>query len=259
MKFVYEHHRDFGVVGYAGTLVGESVPFWTIRFGCSLEKAKTIIVETLYMILCCAMKREVHCRKVVVSCLAKTMTDVVCLWRASSGSKDVFRTTSNQPHNDLNNHAPISMASSLQAVAGPRFLLPKISRRSTSVRPNTNSAAALAYTTTCPRLFESRRPIISTFRRQDIYGSCSAKISIRPPSHHGKAAESPPNPFLTAAHRAFSSTTSRARDHHFDTLKFVQRLKDEGFTEEQAVAMMKVLSDVIEERRVYLVSYMGVC
>ncbi|KAL9079781.1 MAG: hypothetical protein Q9157_001353 [Trypethelium eluteriae] len=39
----------------------------------------------------------------------------------------------------------------------------------------------------------------------------------------------------------------RFRDHHFDTLKFVQRLKDEGFTEEQAVAMMKVLSDVIEE------------
>ncbi|KAH0073930.1 DUF1640-domain-containing protein, partial [Aureobasidium melanogenum] len=30
-------------------------------------------------------------------------------------------------------------------------------------------------------------------------------------------------------------------------LKFVQRLKDEGFTEEQAVAMMKVLSDVVEE------------
>ena len=48
--------------------------------------------------------------------------------------------------------------------------------------------------------------------------------------------------------RGFSSTPARQRDHHFDTLKFVQRLKDEGFTEEQAVAMMKVLSDVIEER-----------
>ncbi|KAI9668222.1 MAG: hypothetical protein M1821_001042 [Bathelium mastoideum] len=47
--------------------------------------------------------------------------------------------------------------------------------------------------------------------------------------------------------RTFSSTPPRLRDHHFDTLKFVQRLKDEGFTEEQAVAMMKVLSDVIEE------------
>lgn len=38
------------------------------------------------------------------------------------------------------------------------------------------------------------------------------------------------------------------RDHHFDTLKFVQRLQSEGFTEEQSVAMMKVLNDVIEER-----------
>jgi len=48
--------------------------------------------------------------------------------------------------------------------------------------------------------------------------------------------------------RTFSTTTRRARDHHFDTLKFVQRFKDEGFSEEQAVAMMKVLSDVVEER-----------
>ncbi|KAI9717529.1 MAG: hypothetical protein M1812_004670 [Candelaria pacifica] len=47
--------------------------------------------------------------------------------------------------------------------------------------------------------------------------------------------------------RAFHVTAHRPRDHHFDTLKFVQRLKDEGFSEEQSVAMMKVLSDVIEE------------
>lgn len=50
----------------------------------------------------------------------------------------------------------------------------------------------------------------------------------------------------------FSTSLRRERDHHFDTLKFVQRLKDEGFSEEQAVAMMKVLSDVIEERYVLL-------
>lgn len=48
--------------------------------------------------------------------------------------------------------------------------------------------------------------------------------------------------------RVFSSTSKQGRDHHFDTLKFVQRLKDEGFTEEQAVAMMQVLGDVVEER-----------
>ena len=45
----------------------------------------------------------------------------------------------------------------------------------------------------------------------------------------------------------FSTTSSLSRDHHFDTLKFVQRLKDEGFSEEQSKAMMLVLSDVIEE------------
>ncbi|CAK7271002.1 Protein fmp32, mitochondrial [Sporothrix epigloea] len=49
------------------------------------------------------------------------------------------------------------------------------------------------------------------------------------------------------ARRAFHATTPRPRDHHFDTLKFVQRLRDDGFTEAQSVAMMKVLNDVIEE------------
>ncbi|RAH72700.1 CCDC90 family protein [Aspergillus aculeatinus CBS 121060] len=49
------------------------------------------------------------------------------------------------------------------------------------------------------------------------------------------------------ARRAFHASTVRQRDHHFDTLKFVQRLKDEGFSEEQAVAMMRVLNDIIEE------------
>lgn len=51
-----------------------------------------------------------------------------------------------------------------------------------------------------------------------------------------------------ALRRSFHATTARKRDHHFDTLRFVQRLQEEGFTEEQSVAMMKVLNDVIEER-----------
>jgi hypothetical protein len=50
--------------------------------------------------------------------------------------------------------------------------------------------------------------------------------------------------------RNFSATAGRSKDHHFDTLKFVQRLKEEGFTEEQAEGMMRILSDVIEERSV---------
>ncbi|KAL4896418.1 hypothetical protein BDV59DRAFT_170592 [Aspergillus ambiguus] len=68
--------------------------------------------------------------------------------------------------------------------------------------------------------------------------------------------ESPSNPIryngvyvatFKPAQRAFHASASRQRDHHFDTLKFVQRLKDEGFSEEQAVAMMRVLNDVIQE------------
>lgn len=49
------------------------------------------------------------------------------------------------------------------------------------------------------------------------------------------------------ARRAFHASAALARDHHFDTLKFVRRLRAEGFSEEQAVAMMRVLNDVIEE------------
>lgn len=49
------------------------------------------------------------------------------------------------------------------------------------------------------------------------------------------------------ARRAFHTSPVLARDHHFDTLKFVKRLKTEGFSEEQAVAMMRVLNDVIQE------------
>ncbi|EMC91457.1 hypothetical protein BAUCODRAFT_571263 [Baudoinia panamericana UAMH 10762] len=55
-----------------------------------------------------------------------------------------------------------------------------------------------------------------------------------------------PSPTATST-RPFSTTPILAKDHHFDTLKFVSRLREEGFTEPQAVAMMKVLSDIIEE------------
>ncbi|KAL9623088.1 MAG: hypothetical protein Q9160_002602 [Pyrenula sp. 1 TL-2023] len=55
------------------------------------------------------------------------------------------------------------------------------------------------------------------------------------------------SPSLPLLHRPFSTTLPRPKDHHFDTLKFVTRLKDEGFSEEQATAMMRVLNDVIEE------------
>ncbi|KAK6334619.1 hypothetical protein TWF718_010075 [Orbilia javanica] len=55
-------------------------------------------------------------------------------------------------------------------------------------------------------------------------------------------------PFLYPSFaRGFSGTSALRRDHHFDTLKFVERLKSEGLTETQSVAIMRVLSDAIEE------------
>lgn len=49
------------------------------------------------------------------------------------------------------------------------------------------------------------------------------------------------------ARRSFATSRANRKSHHFDTLKFVQRLKAEGFNEQQAVAMMRVLNSVIEE------------
>ena len=53
--------------------------------------------------------------------------------------------------------------------------------------------------------------------------------------------------FNKSARRAFHASAVCQRDHHFDTLKFVERLRREGFSEEQAVAMMRILNDVIQE------------
>ena len=70
----------------------------------------------------------------------------------------------------------------------------------------------------------------------------ASDVSYAPIRHNGV--------YVTAfkpARRAFHATPAKQRDHRFDTLKVVQRLKDEGFSEEQAVALMRVLDDVVEE------------
>lgn len=51
----------------------------------------------------------------------------------------------------------------------------------------------------------------------------------------------------TLIHRTFSASASHSKDHHFDTLKFVQRLESSGFTREQSTSIMRVLASVIEE------------
>lgn len=115
----------------------------------------------------------------------------------------------------------------------PRFLLPRLSWQPSSALANKQTIRALSSIafdqTTSPRTtsYSVPRP-------------CTQRCAI--PRSRSTILQNP------AYHRAFSATVRQSRDHHFDTLKFVQRLQEEGFTEAQAVAMMKVLSDVIEER-----------
>ncbi|KAK6430178.1 Protein fmp32, mitochondrial [Oleoguttula sp. CCFEE 5521] len=73
--------------------------------------------------------------------------------------------------------------------------------------------------------------------------SAAFKCSAWPTRQDGKAVDA----IRRHISRPFTTTARNSRDHHFDTLKFIQRLQMEGFSEEQSVAMMKVLSDVIEE------------
>ena len=121
----------------------------------------------------------------------------------------------------------------------PRFLLPRTSWRAAilpcraSIRPGlpTNSTSPHPSRSLSSQALHCREP-------SQIFTSI---FGTKPTPFYNPSCRS------LAAVRAFSTTQNLARDHHFDTLKFVQRLKDEGFSEEQSKAMMLVLSDVIEE------------
>lgn len=122
------------------------------------------------------------------------------------------------------------MASLVQPL--PRFLLPQLSWK-----------ASVGKTAIRATLTSSDRLPARAFR-QTIPATASLSYHARPrplPQPSGLLRHAP-------RQRAFHASAPRRRDHHFDTLKFVQRLQSEGFTEEQSVAMMKVLNDVIEER-----------
>lgn len=77
-----------------------------------------------------------------------------------------------------------------------------------------------------------------------LRASASRAAFIPPPI----AALTPPIWPAQSGQRQFHAAPRVQKDHHFDTLKFVQRLQEEGFSEEQSVALMRALSDVIEER-----------
>lgn len=152
-----------------------------------------------------------------------------CLAQAQDGGKE----------NRRNNHIhDITMAAfPSHATALPRLLLPKLSCPSRTVRP-----AALG-------MLEAKRHRSSRAARctpppfaATLHSHCTQsrqRLWSHPISSHVSAVNSS---------RHFSATAPQLKDHHFDTLKFVQRLKEEGFTEEQAEGMMRVLGDVIEER-----------
>ncbi|KAJ9630511.1 hypothetical protein H2203_001034 [Taxawa tesnikishii (nom. ined.)] len=136
----------------------------------------------------------------------------------------------------------------------PRFLLPGL-----SWSPNVwRSSSAPRHTTfaSVECLSKSRSAQSSALRRSyhpnrqtsNIWRATTPPVSSAPsrPSATTRIPRTVAACSVQAA-RDFSATSRQGKDHHFDTLKFVQRLKDEGFTEEQAAAMMKVLGDVIEE------------
>jgi len=116
----------------------------------------------------------------------------------------------------------------------PRFLLPKLSWQAGAVGRQSLRTLSTASVTQTP----SRGP----FDHRRSLAGLSRPLVLEAYSRKPSLLDSLPR------RRSFHVTTRQWRDHHFDTLKFVQRLKEEGFTEEQSVAMMRVLSDVIEER-----------
>ncbi|KAF2810114.1 DUF1640-domain-containing protein [Mytilinidion resinicola] len=137
--------------------------------------------------------------------------------------------------------------SAIQTASIPRFLLPRLTWASTSVspaisagllQPNRNRSFTTEAIAGTPHA-SLGSPKATWTRVASINCSTTSKL---PSTQRRSEILSTLN-----TRRTFSSTARQARDHHFDTLKFVQRLKGDGFTEEQAVAMMKVLSDVIEE------------
>lgn len=155
------------------------------------------------------------------------------------------------------------MANSRSAAELPRFLLPKLTWTTTRVKAASPQATRLSQTysnrpaiSSPHRAFESRvlHTEAAVFRRRRTSSPTPAAKKVRAFSQPKLPESAPPirhNGTYVAvfkpAQRAFSSTAIQKKEHHFDTLKFVQRLKEEKFSEEQAVAMMRVLNSVIEE------------
>ena len=123
----------------------------------------------------------------------------------------------------------------------PRFLLPRLSWQTTTSR-----SAAIVTPIRCLKQTPAPKPLhrsitseARAWQKQRYPTSALLRPKVPLPTRISFA----PSNYT----RCFSSAPTLYRDHHFDTLKFVQRLKAEGFSEDQSKAMMLVLSDVIEE------------
>lgn len=159
---------------------------------------------------------------------------------------------------------------SLVNITTPRFLLPRLTWK--GFIPEKQTAAALGlskwhHSSNHRWLIIWRRnfllgPLLATssapseplsslyIPRKSLWRThsvSSAKVSVVPLPMSTLSFASSFNKDTRTMRRSFSTTPQLLRDHHFDTLKCVQRLKAEGFSEEQSKAMMLVLSDVIEE------------
>ena len=126
----------------------------------------------------------------------------------------------------------------------PRFLLPQLSWKASS--PSSLFLASRKYPPPIKGFAPWNKPIHRCIS--------STSLSYKRNEHALSSFPRRQRPLLARCsyvvrihQQCFSTTLTLSRDHHFDTLKFVQRLKDEGFSEEQSKAMMLVLSDVIEE------------
>jgi Protein of unknown function (DUF1640) len=156
-----------------------------------------------------------------------------------------------------------TMANTSRSVAElPRFLLPQLTWKSFPVKGAVSQIRSTRHSKQRPRIpsFKQPAPLRTAKASLSSTLSCcqsarSESLQIRPRStsqtcstdaapirHNGVYVAA-----FKPARRAFSTSRALKKDHHFDTLKFVQRLRGEGFSEEQAVAMMHVLNDVIEE------------
>ncbi|OKL62307.1 hypothetical protein UA08_02850 [Talaromyces atroroseus] len=162
------------------------------------------------------------------------------------------------------------MAPSKQITVTPRYLLPRLTWNGTprititavqgapvsTVRPHNQYNRADEYHIGSRKFHVSADIVRNTSSSSSSSSSSSARFSpspspSRPSTSPGNSTPIRHNGVYVAAfkpaRRAFHASAVMRREHHFDTLKFVQRLKAEGFSEDQAVAMMKVLNDVIQE------------